>query len=96
MTIDGRTTPIRGLTLQDDVIDWPDPRTVTAADSRVPSRVESVALDTGVRTRVAELAPVDRAGLLSVEPWTWRDSGRQYAYSYSRLLSTLYVATPSR
>jgi hypothetical protein len=51
-----------------------------------------VDLVTGVRQTVAEIAPADRAGLLSVFVTDYRESGI-YAYWYIRNLSALFLAT---
>ena len=58
-----------------------------------PWRVERVDLATGTRTHVRDLGPADRAGAVFLWGTSWVDDGRAYAYSYMRLLSTLYVVT---
>ena len=57
--------------------------------------VYRVNLVTGGRTKIAEVAPADRAGLLRVGMTVYRDDGH-YAYDYNRGVSTLYVATPGK
>ena len=87
----GRT--VSGLGSEDTVIRWnPDGRSISvfrAAD--VPAQIESVALATGRRTRVGELAPADRTGVLRILNATISDDGKSYAYAYALFQSQLSV-----
>jgi eukaryotic-like serine/threonine-protein kinase len=62
----------------------------------VPSRIDRVDIETGRRTLLAEVAPADRTGLFVFSPSTVSKDGAQYAYSYMKRLSTLFVVTPAR
>ena len=62
----------------------------------VPSRIDRVDIATGRRTLLAELGPVDRTGLFIFTPSSVSKDGAQYAYSYSKRLSTLFVVQPAR
>jgi hypothetical protein len=57
----------------------------------VPARAYRVELATGLRELWKELAPSDRAGVISiVDPHLAADEAH-YAYSYARILSDLYL-----
>lgn len=88
----GLGRPARGLTGEDVLIGWgQDLKSVivsTRNDS--PARVERVDIDTGARTLLKELSPADGFGVDSVSPYTWRDDGRVYVYSYVRELCQLF------
>jgi dipeptidyl aminopeptidase/acylaminoacyl peptidase/tRNA A-37 threonylcarbamoyl transferase component Bud32 len=62
----------------------------------VPSRIDRVTIATGQRTLLAEAGPVDRTGLFMFTPSSVSKDGAQYAYSYMKRLSTLFVVTPAR
>jgi eukaryotic-like serine/threonine-protein kinase len=92
--IEGALPPApRGLRLGDIVAGWSndgESALVTAAVWNVPSRLERVNLTTGARTLIKELAPADHAGLTYALANMVRNDGREYAYGYGRVLSTLY------
>jgi len=84
----------RGLQIGDLVAGWSrdgGAAFVTAAWWNLPARLERVDLTTGARTLIRELAPVDRAGVLNAIASGVRNDGREYTYTYQRVLSTLYV-----
>ena len=62
----------------------------------VPSRIDRVEIATGRRTLLAEVGPVDRTGLFNFAPSSVSKDGTQYAYSYAKRLSTLFVVTHAR
>jgi len=96
--IGGAASTVKGLLPDDSFIEWgADERTVIMADARsIPALPHQVSLDTGVRRKLGEIGPADRAGLTSVVPLAYRDGGRQYVYSYVRRVSTLYVLNAVR
>ena len=96
--VGGAASSVKGLLPGDAFVEWgPDERTVVVADtSSIPAQIYQVGLDTGKRAKLAELAPADRAGLTSVVPSAYRDGGRQYAYSYVRRVSTLYLVNAAK
>ena len=65
-----------------------------AREDEMPLRVERVDLETGKRTFLREIMPADDAGVLNIGPVIISPDGRSYAYSYRRMLSTLYLAEP--
>ena len=93
--IGGSSTPVKGLVPGDSLLDWSaDEQTAVVGNGRtVPTQVYRVQLDTGTRTKLADLAPEDRAGVLAVVASAYRDNGRQYIYSYTRRVSALYLIT---
>jgi len=96
--VGGASSPAEGLLEGDTLIDWSaDEKTVVVASTTaIPSLIHRVRLDSGLRTKLGELAPADRAGLLNVSPTAYRDNGRQYAYRYVRSVSALYVVSAAR
>jgi hypothetical protein len=56
---------------------------------QIPSLIELVDLSTGRRTRVRELSPVDRAGVVQISQVAFSDDGKSYAYSYNQNVSRL-------
>jgi hypothetical protein len=59
--------------------------------TQIPTVVESVDLGTGRRTKVRELSPADRAGVLSLVNIAISGDGKAYAYSYLQNVSRLAV-----
>jgi hypothetical protein len=55
--------------------------------------VDQLDLATGKRTRLRELAPPDRSGLIGAFANQWIDDGRGYVYTYIRELSRVFVVT---
>jgi serine/threonine protein kinase len=58
----------------------------------VPAQVVRINIATGERQPWKEMAPVDRAGLWRIHPIRVTPDGRAYAYTYTRYLSSLYLA----
>jgi Tol biopolymer transport system component len=58
---------------------------------RIPAQLEKVNLATGARTRVRELRPGDPSGLINVGPVFVTPDEKTIVYSYTRLLSDLYL-----
>mgnify|MGYP001041994262 FL=1 len=96
--IGGASSPVRGLLGTDVVVEWSDDEQelIVTEDGKVPAPIDRVRLDTGARTRLGEMGPADRVGLIEVEPTAFRDGGRQYAYDYSRSSSELYLVSAPR
>jgi serine/threonine protein kinase len=57
----------------------------------LPSKVYKVAINTGKQTMVEELRPAVPAGVVMVAPIVVNRSGTEFAYSYSEVLSVLYL-----
>jgi dipeptidyl aminopeptidase/acylaminoacyl peptidase len=71
-----------------------DGRSLYVWDRReVPARVQRITLDTGQRQLWKELAPSDRTGVFRISKIVMTSDARAYAYSFTRLLTTLYVAS---
>ncbi|MEO6223697.1 MAG: protein kinase, partial [Vicinamibacterales bacterium] len=98
LEIGGATTPVKGLGPADSVIGWSvDQRTATVASGQtLPVEIYRVQLETGTRTKVAEVAPADRSGVLRVEVREYREAGPQYVYGYTRRISALYLINRGR
>jgi serine/threonine protein kinase len=85
--------PVPGQYLETRVVGWSrDGGSVfVRAGSALPALIERVDLSTGARTRVRELMPPDRAGVIFVQPGQLLDEGRGYSYTYWRSMSTAVV-----
>jgi hypothetical protein len=89
----GSPRMVPGMTPQDVVIRWnEDGRSVWVFHTtQIPARVEEVALSTGRRTLIREIAPADRAGVVRIMNVASASRGKSLAYSYEKDLSTLTV-----
>jgi Tol biopolymer transport system component len=58
----------------------------------VPAQVVRINIATGERQAWREIVPADRAGLWRIHPIRVTPDGRAYAYTYTRHLSSLYLA----
>jgi eukaryotic-like serine/threonine-protein kinase len=61
--------------------------------SQVPAEVVRVDLASGHRQVVRRLSPPDGVGVLSLDPVIVSPDGSSYAYTYTRVLSTLFTVT---
>jgi len=90
----GEPTPIPGIGPNDSVVDWTDdPATVYVLRNfgPPPARIERVEIATGRAVPWKELVPSDAAGVTFIFPSKILPDGKSYAYSYSRVLSSLYI-----
>jgi hypothetical protein len=62
----------------------------------LPSRIYKVAIDTGKQIMVQELRPGVPAGVVLVAPVHVSRDGTRFAYSYSQVLSVLYLISGLR
>ena len=62
-----------------------------ATFGRIPAIVTKIDLATGMREKFREVVPSDRAGLINVGPVLVTPDGRTLVYSYTRMLSDLYL-----
>jgi hypothetical protein len=91
-SLHGEREPLRGVRDDERTIAWSDDgRSIYVSnDIGIPQRIVRVDVGTGQRTPHRELTPPQIAGMrrteLSVTP-----DGRTVLFSYSRLLSSLYV-----
>ena len=60
--------------------------------AEIPTRIERVSLDTGQRKLFKEIAPADRAGLLSLRGVFVTDDMRSYAYTTYHQVPSLFVS----
>ena len=89
--------PIRGLTPEDEAIEWTrDGRGIVVTTRTIPAQASRVDLQTGARTPLREIGPPDRTGVAAISVTQWIDDGRGYWYTYFRALSKLFVATGVR
>jgi serine/threonine protein kinase len=89
----GAMEAARGLEAADLVAGWSRDASAAFASRiiEVPSRLDRVDLRTGTRTRLRELAPPDRTGVISISLNSVIDDARGYAYWYTRNLGTIYL-----
>jgi dipeptidyl aminopeptidase/acylaminoacyl peptidase len=85
--------PVQGLRSGDRQIAWSrDSQAIYVQDGfHVPATVERVALATGARSTVRQLAPDGVSPITALYVMDWVDDGRWYAYYYTSLPSTLFV-----
>ena len=62
----------------------------------LPSRIYKVAIDSGTQTVVQQLRPGVSAGVVMVAPVQVSRDGSRFAYSYSQVLSVLYLISGLR
>jgi hypothetical protein len=60
---------------------------------RIPAELTRVDLATAARTPMGTVTPPDAAGLINVGPILVTPDGKNIVYSYSRLLSDLYLVS---
>ena len=91
----GPARPVHGLRSGDRQIAWSrDSQAVYVQQGfQVPASVERVALATGARTVVRQLAPEGVGADRRLYVMDWVDDGRWYAYYYTSLPSTLFVVS---
>lgn len=94
----GTARQVPGLTAHDDVIRWSaNGRSLFVFDvATMPFRFEQLDLASGRRVLVREVAPADRAGVISGGRGTMTVDARAYAYGYSRMTSQLFVVEGAR
>ncbi len=91
----GPTRPVQGLRSGDRQIAWSrDSQAVYVQQGfQAPAIVERVALATGARSVVRQLAPEGVGAITALYVMDWVDDGRWYAYYYTSLPSTLFVVS---
>jgi hypothetical protein len=94
----GEPMPVPGLAEADVVAQWStDGRSVLVyRAAEIPCRLERVDIATGQRSLFKELAPADRAGLLSMRGIFVTDDLRSYAYTTYYQVSSLFVSEGRR
>jgi serine/threonine protein kinase/Tol biopolymer transport system component len=92
------TRPLTQVGPQESVVGWTaNGRALLVSQYRkIPAPVEQLDLESGRRTRVIELAPADRAGVLVITNASFSDDMKSYAYSLVRLPSRLAIVTGAR
>ena len=88
----GPPQPLRGLIEGEVLIAWtPDGRSIYVSRGETAADVSIVDVASGARTPWKTLAPSDRAGTTGVRTVRIGADGKSYAYSYTRVLSELYL-----
>ncbi len=90
----GQRREISGLTPGQAPIGWTgDGRSLYVYQpGEIPAKVYRLDLATGRSALVEELVPPDPAGVTFIRPPHFSSDGKSYAYSYTRILSDLYLA----
>ena len=91
----GPTRPVHGLRSGDRQIAWSrDSQAIYVQQGfQSPATVERVALETGARSVVRQMAPEGVSAITALYVMDWVDDGRWYAYYYTSLPSTLFVVS---
>jgi serine/threonine protein kinase/Tol biopolymer transport system component len=94
----GPPRPLPFLTSDDGLVRWaPDGRSLWIWHRAAgPSRIERLDLGNGQRETVAEFAPRETAGLLTIGRFAIADDPSVYAYGYRESLSHLFVVEGAR
>ncbi|MDQ2871353.1 MAG: hypothetical protein M3S32_11455, partial [Acidobacteriota bacterium] len=94
----GEPKPIRGLAAGEVPCSWDETgkSLFVYRPGEFPARVFRLEIETGARTPWRELMPADPAGVTFIRPPHFTGDGGAYAYSFSRLLHTLYLAKDLR
>src|SRR4051794_21434626 len=88
----GAPRPITGLAAGEQPIEWsPDGRALFVATGDTERTVSRLDLASGRRTTWKVLQPADRSGITSVFGVHVGADEQSYAYSYTRVLSELYL-----
>jgi eukaryotic-like serine/threonine-protein kinase len=92
--VDGSNpSPIPGVLEGDEPVRWMiDGRSLLVGRSEIPMRIFTLDLATGHRKFFKEISPPDLTGLLDSEPPNYSRDLQSYAYSYTRIMSDLYLA----
>ena len=90
--------PLTALAADDAIVDWSaDGRSLLVlTPAKIPAPVDRVDLASGRRSRLFDLAPADRAGVVFVINASMSDDGRAYAYSVIRLQNRLALVRGAR
>jgi eukaryotic-like serine/threonine-protein kinase len=90
----GERRPIAGLAPGQVPVDWTgDGRSLYVyRPGELPARIYRLELASGRSTFVEQLMPSDPAGVTFIRPPHFSSDGKSYAYSYTRILSDLYLA----
>jgi hypothetical protein len=90
---DGSLRPLPGMTVDDEFGGWSsDGRSIfVQRQPAIPARVERVDVMTGETSTTREVAPADRAGLISVFSTEVLSDGEMYTYNYWKRVSRLFV-----
>jgi Tol biopolymer transport system component len=89
----GEPRPIHHLAADDSPLQLsPDGRfAYVRRGPQVPAEIDRVDLASGARTHWRTLSPRDPVGVMRVEPVVLLPEGRSYCYSYTRVLSDLFL-----
>ena len=67
------------------------PESLRLSSGQLPARITRLDVETGARQPLMELMPGDPTGITFIRAPHFTRDGGAYAYSYSRMLSTLYL-----
>jgi serine/threonine protein kinase len=96
-TDDGAATIVPGVTADERPLGWSaDGSELFVFTPGLPAKVARVNVTTGARAPWRELMPSDPTGVVRVSPVLVTPDGRAYAFTYGRILSTLYVVSGLR
>jgi Tol biopolymer transport system component len=87
----GSMSPMRGLLPQEDPVGWhPDGKDVLVRQRILPANLYRLDPSTGKRELFRTITPAEPAGVEDIAGFKFA-AGGSYGYSYSRILSELYV-----
>jgi Tol biopolymer transport system component len=91
----GQPILIPGLSTEEEPFQWSaDGKSIYIyKHGELPARVFEVDIATGERKLFKELMPSDPSGVTGIENLRFTPDAKSYAYSYERVLSTLYIVS---
>jgi hypothetical protein len=93
----GQPRIVSKLAAGEEIVCWSaDSRALLVFKYAVPAEVHRVEITTGRSRMLFQLAPSDTAGVTVVGPVLMTPDARTYVYTYTRILSDLYVAAGLR
>jgi len=93
----GQPRIVSKLAAGEEIVCWSeDSRALLVFKYAVPAEVHRLEITTGRRRMLFQLAPSDTAGVTVVGPVLMTPDARSYVYTYTRILSDLYVASGLR
>ena len=95
MELGGQPRAIPGYRPQDRVVGWSqDSRTLfVQVGNSIPAELDRIDVSSGTRTRLREVMPPDRLGIMQLRVSTVSHDGQAYAYFYWRQASRAIVVS---
>jgi eukaryotic-like serine/threonine-protein kinase len=87
----GSLEPLPTVAPDERLVAWTDDGRLMISDRNVPAKISLLDIKTGERQVWKTIIPADPAGLVDIAPVFITPDRKTYAYTYSRILSDLYL-----